>query len=129
MVNAFHSAASFVISHLHSSASHSPGSVFNPDWVCISYSFISPPLIMALSPRYIIQIPVDLSEDKELAALEERGVHGRFLSVEHLFELENGNTEWTMALSSTPGGNIPTIFADMSMPSQIASVGTPFMDH
>jgi hypothetical protein len=52
----------------------------------------------------IVSIPVDLTEDEALAKLEEKGVKGRYVSVERLLELEDGSIEWRMATSSTPGG-------------------------
>ncbi|KAG6891767.1 hypothetical protein C0993_006881, partial [Termitomyces sp. T159_Od127] len=66
---------------------------------------------------------MDLSgpEDKKLAALEPEGVRGRYVSVETITELENGNTEWRMATSSTPGGIIPSFVVESSMDSKIAS--------
>ena len=74
------------------------------------------------STRIIISIPVDLSEDAELAKLEEKGVKGRYVSVELLKELDNGKVEWRMATSSTPGGNIPSFVAESTMASTIAKV-------
>jgi hypothetical protein len=74
------------------------------------------------SPSIVVQIPLDLSEDKELAGLEERGVHGWYVSAERLLQLENGETEWRMAVSSTPGGKIPSFISEMSLPGQIADV-------
>ena len=70
----------------------------------------------------IVSIPIDLSEDSELEALEEKGIKGRYVSVERLTELENGKTEWRMATSSTPGGSIPTFIVESSMASKIAEV-------
>ncbi|KAF7304955.1 DUF3074 domain-containing protein [Mycena kentingensis (nom. inval.)] len=61
----------------------------------------------------IVSIPVDLSGDQELAKLEEKGVRGRYVSVERLLELPDGTTEWRMATSSTPGGSIPTFFVEV----------------
>jgi hypothetical protein len=72
--------------------------------------------------RWIISLPVDLSSDPELAQLEEKGVRGRYVSVERLLELPDGKVEWRMATSSTPGGNIPTFVAERSMPSKISDV-------
>ncbi|TFK63232.1 hypothetical protein BDN72DRAFT_847807 [Pluteus cervinus] len=74
------------------------------------------------SPRsgYVISLPIDLSEDAELAKLEEKGVRGRYVSVERLSELENGNIEWRMATSSTPGGSIPTFIVESTMAGKIA---------
>ncbi|KAM6500289.1 Protein of unknown function (DUF3074) domain containing protein [Amanita muscaria] len=69
----------------------------------------------------IVSIPVDLSGDSVLAKLEEKGVRGRYVSVECLTELEDGKTEWKMATSSTPGGSIPAFIAESSVPGAIAS--------
>ncbi|KAF9053917.1 hypothetical protein BDZ89DRAFT_1125612 [Hymenopellis radicata] len=81
------------------------------------------------SPRsgMIISIPVDLSEDPELAALEEKAIKGRYVSVERLTELDDGSTEWRMATSSTPGGSIPAFIVESSMPSKIAEDVPHFM--
>ena len=67
-------------------------------------------------------MPVDVSEDPEAAKLEEKGVKGRYASVERILELDNGKVEWRMATSSTPGGNIPQFVADSSMASTISNV-------
>ncbi|KAG6820859.1 hypothetical protein H0H93_010686 [Arthromyces matolae] len=71
----------------------------------------------------IVSLPIDLTapEDKKLKALEPEGVRGRYVSVETLQELENGNTEWRMATSSTPGGLIPTFLVESTMDSKIAA--------
>ncbi|KAG7447996.1 uncharacterized protein BT62DRAFT_891131 [Guyanagaster necrorhizus] len=83
------------------------------------------------SPRTgtVVSIPIDLSspEDADLAKLEEKGVKGRYVSVEQLIELENGNTEWRMATSSTPGGLIPSFLAEATMNSTIAEDVPHFM--
>ncbi|KAF9500506.1 hypothetical protein BDN71DRAFT_1480167 [Pleurotus eryngii] len=73
------------------------------------------------SPRSgtIVSIPVDVTSDKELAKLEEKGVRGRYTSAERIRELEDGKTEWLMATSSTPGGSIPTFIVERSMASSI----------
>ena len=80
---------------------------------------------MPLPFRLIISIPIDLSDDAELAQLEEHGVKGRYTSVERLTELEDGTVEWAMATSSTPGGSIPAFVTERSMPGQIAQVHDP----
>jgi hypothetical protein len=72
-----------------------------------------------------VSIPVDLSSDPELAKLEEKGVKGRYVSVESIKELSSGNTEWRMATSSSPGGRIPTFVVESSMASAIAAVSMP----
>ncbi|KAH9930738.1 uncharacterized protein B0H18DRAFT_1145168 [Fomitopsis serialis] len=85
--------------------------------------------LVAESPKkgLIISTPVDLSEDTELAKLEEKGVKGRYVSVELLQELDNGKVEWRMATSSTPGGNIPSFVAESTMDSTIAKDVTHFL--
>ncbi|KAF9014103.1 hypothetical protein BDQ17DRAFT_1342074 [Cyathus striatus] len=82
------------------------------------------------SPRVgtIISLPVDLSEDEELAKLEEQGVHGRYASVERITELENGSTEWRLAVTSTPGGSIPSFLAESSMSKTIAQDVPSFLN-
>ncbi|KAF5389945.1 hypothetical protein D9757_003627 [Collybiopsis confluens] len=77
----------------------------------------------------IISIPIDLSspEDAELAKMEEKGVKGRYVSVERIAELEDGSTEWRMATSSTPGGSIPSWLAESSMASKISEDVPHFM--
>lgn len=76
-----------------------------------------------------MSIPVDLSGDKELAKLEEKGVKGRYVSVERLQEVEGGKVIWTMATSSTPGGSIPQFVAESSMGSQISAVRSPVIHY
>jgi len=70
-------------------------------------------------------LSIDLSDNAELQKLEEKGTKGRYVSVERVMELENGNTEWRMATSSTPGGSIPTFLVESTMAKKIASVCTP----
>jgi hypothetical protein len=72
----------------------------------------------------VISIPVDLSGpgDEDLAQLQEKGTKGRYVSVERLTELEDGQVLWQMATSSTPGGSIPSFISEGSIPGQIAAV-------
>ncbi|KAI0797597.1 hypothetical protein C8Q75DRAFT_738930 [Abortiporus biennis] len=76
------------------------------------------------SPRsgMIISIPIDLSspETADLEKLEEKGVRGRYTSVEALTELEGGKVEWRMAVQSRPGGNIPTFISEMTMAGKVS---------
>jgi hypothetical protein len=51
-------------------------------------------------------------------------VKGRYASVECIKELPNGNTEWRMATSSSPGGHIPAFIVDSTMPGFISAVST-----
>ncbi|OBZ69196.1 hypothetical protein A0H81_10772 [Grifola frondosa] len=77
----------------------------------------------------IVSVPVDLTApgSEDLAKLEEKGVKGRYVSVERLTELDNGNVEWRMATSSTPGGKIPQFVAESSMASTISHDVTHFL--
>ncbi|KIM48728.1 hypothetical protein M413DRAFT_437901 [Hebeloma cylindrosporum] len=74
----------------------------------------------------IVSLSIDLTSegDEELCRLEEKGTKGRYVSVERVMELENGNIEWRMATSSTPGGSIPSFIVESTMPKKIASVRT-----
>ncbi|GAA5976050.1 hypothetical protein JCM10908_005369 [Rhodotorula pacifica] len=46
---------------------------------------------------------------------------GKYVSVEHVAEVpETGKIEWTMAVSSDPGGLVPKVISEMSMPSKIS---------
>ncbi|KAH9043279.1 hypothetical protein EDB85DRAFT_1856229, partial [Lactarius pseudohatsudake] len=76
------------------------------------------------SPRtgLFISIPIDLTSEPDLAKLEERGVKGRYVSVECLTELPSGKTEWRMATSSSPGGRIPAFLVENTMASTISAV-------
>jgi Protein of unknown function (DUF3074) len=75
-----------------------------------------------LSYSIIVSIPVDVSDDAELAKLEEKGVRARYASVERLQERDGGKVHWQMATSSTPGGMIPSFIAEMSIDGQISAV-------
>jgi hypothetical protein len=79
-------------------------------------------LLTQLSISLFISIPVDLTSDPELAKLEEKGVRGRYVSVECIKELPNGKTEWRMATSSSPGGRLPALVVEKTMPSTISAV-------
>lgn len=54
--------------------------------------------------------------------MEEKGVKGRYVSIERIVELEDGSTEWRMATSSTPGGSLPSWLAETSMAGKISEV-------
>lgn len=74
---------------------------------------------------FLVQLPVDVSADAELAAKDHglrdtRIVRGRYASVERLCKTADGKTEWLMATSSAAGGNIPQFVQEMSIPGQIA---------
>jgi len=69
----------------------------------------------------IVSIPVDVTGDAELVMLEEKGIKGRYVSVERLQEIEGGKVIWQMATSSTPGGYIPSFIAESSIAGQISA--------
>ena len=115
-------------SRVHRFASHALRLEQSQDWVR-PYPSISHRIAVVLSEFLIqlfnsifVSIPVDLSSDPELAKLEEKGVKGRYVSVESINELSSGNTEWRMATSSSPGGRIPTFIVESSMASTISAV-------
>ena len=81
--------------------------------------------LIQLFNSIFISIPVDLSSDPELAKLEEKGVKGRYVSVESIKELSSGDTEWRMATSSSPGGRIPAFVVESTMASSISAVSMP----
>jgi len=82
------------------------------------------------SPRegWIISVPVDVSEDAEMKAKEMKGTRGRYTSVELIKERQDGTLEWRMATASTPGGLIPKMVVEKSMPSQIEKDVTHFLE-
>ncbi|GAA5869060.1 hypothetical protein JCM3774_002463 [Rhodotorula dairenensis] len=45
---------------------------------------------------------------------------GKYVSVEHVAERSDGKVEWTMAVSSDPGGLVPKFVSEMSMPSKVS---------
>jgi len=69
---------------------------------------------------HIVSLPIDLSDEPELAKLEEHGARGRYTSVERLKELPDSKVEWKMATSSTPGGSIPQFIVDRTMAGKIS---------
>ncbi|TFY71752.1 hypothetical protein EVG20_g1243 [Dentipellis fragilis] len=71
-----------------------------------------------------VSIPVDVSEDPEMAKQEfHHATRGRYCSVERIKELGHGKVEWRMATSSTPGGHIPTFLVESTMASTISASG------
>jgi hypothetical protein len=72
---------------------------------------------------YIIMLPADLTDEPELAKLEEKGVQGRNAKVERIMELPNGNIEWRTAVCMSVGGSIPVFLVEKMIPGSIAQVG------
>jgi hypothetical protein len=67
---------------------------------------------------------VDLNDSSEnLTALEDPGVKGRFVAIEHLKEYEGGRIiEWRKILCGEFGGLIPRFCVRRSMPEKLAQV-------
>ena len=65
-------------------------------------------------------------DQQDVTKKEEKGVKGRYVSVERLKELENGKIEWRMATSSSPGGSLPSFLVESTMAGQIAAVSVSF---
>lgn len=71
-----------------------------------------------------MSIPINLSspEDEDLAALEEKGVKGRYASIERILELPGDKVEWRMATSSSAGGLIPQFITDAVLAEAVSRV-------
>jgi hypothetical protein len=77
-----------------------------------------------VSKRIVITLPIDLSSesDKNLAELEERGIRGRYVSVEHIHEVDGDRIEWRRVACTDPGGWIPKFWAKRKVLSSIVQV-------
>ncbi|KAF4622198.1 hypothetical protein D9613_009365 [Agrocybe pediades] len=63
----------------------------------------------------VVTLPVDLSKDKHLAELEEKGVKGLWASVEHLQELEGDVIEWRRIACLDAQGFVPKFWAERKL--------------
>jgi hypothetical protein len=77
-----------------------------------------------LERSIIVSVPIDLSDEPDLTKLEAKGVKGNYASVEKIEEIEAGKLRWTVAINSTPGGNIPSFIFERGMPPTIAGVSS-----
>ncbi|CAE6429967.1 unnamed protein product [Rhizoctonia solani] len=81
---------------------------------------------------WVINIPFDVGDNEGLKALEEKGVRGRFTSVDRLLEVD-GKVEWIQhqdnafflsraraAMIYQIGGSIPNFISERGMPRQLA---------
>ena len=64
--------------------------------------------------------------DEDLGALEEKGVKGRYASVERILELPGDKVEWRMALATSAGGRIPQWITDAVLPEAVSRVWVCF---
>jgi len=64
----------------------------------------------------IVTIPIDLSSEstENLAELEEKGVRGLCVCVEHIQEMAGDSIEWRRVVCLDPGGLIPRFMAQKS---------------
>ncbi|KAG8940769.1 hypothetical protein FRC04_005038 [Tulasnella sp. 424] len=75
-----------------------------------------------LRQGWVVSMPFDPTSDPELAAMEEKGVRGRYLAVERIQETLDGKVDWRMATCSDVGGVIPEFIAAATVPKQISHV-------
>jgi hypothetical protein len=72
----------------------------------------------------VITLPIDLSSksDKDLAEMEEKGVRGHYLSVEHIHEVDGDKVEWRRLVCVDAGGMIPKYWAKRNVLSRMVKV-------
>ncbi|KAG9101953.1 hypothetical protein FRC06_002465 [Ceratobasidium sp. 370] len=68
---------------------------------------------------WVISIPYDVGDNEGLKALEEKGVRGKFTTVERLMEVD-GKVEWMAVTMNQIGGSIPDFISERKMPKQFA---------
>lgn len=77
--------------------------------------------------RIIVTIPIDLSSKstRNLAELEEKGVRGLYVCVEHIQEMAGDVVEWRRVACLDPGGFIPKFMAQKSTLNKLIEVNNP----
>ncbi|KAF8804065.1 hypothetical protein BYT27DRAFT_7170533 [Phlegmacium glaucopus] len=75
----------------------------------------------------IVTIPIDLSSKstRNLAELEEKGVRGLYVCVEHIQEMAGDIIEWRRVACLDPGGFIPKFMAQKSILNKLIEVNDP----
>jgi len=68
----------------------------------------------------VVTLPFDPEGAEEILEAKGSPVHGMYVSVERVTELEDGGVEWIMTTCSTPGGSIPQFVTERALPGQIA---------
>lgn len=122
MVDVLRISATYLTTNFHYSRHDASRPVVSKNWVSIRQLDLMIPKKLKRRTSLIISNTVDLSSDKDLAKLEEKGVKGRYVSIERIRELENGKVEWRMAVSSNTGGMIPSFISEGSMDREISKV-------
>jgi hypothetical protein len=76
------------------------------------------------SHRIVVTLPIDLTSrsSEDLAGLEESGTRGRYLSIEHVQEIDGGAIEWRKVACRDPGGMIPKFWVQRHMAQVMAEV-------
>ncbi|KAJ1302529.1 hypothetical protein OPQ81_002846 [Rhizoctonia solani] len=77
---------------------------------------------------WVINIPFDVGDNEGLKALEEKGVRGRFTSVDRLLEVD-GKVEWMAVMMYQIGGSIPNFISERGMPRQLAERVAQVVDY
>ena len=79
--------------------------------------------------RIIVTIPIDLSykSTRDLAELEEKGVRGLYVCVEHIQEMAGDVIEWRRVACLDPGGFVPKFIAQKSTLNRLIEVRNPLV--
>ena len=85
---------------------------------------------MTVDPRHhriIVTIPIDLSSKstRNLVELEEEGVRGFYVCVEHIQEMAGEAIEWRRVACLDPGGFIPKCMTQKSILNKLIEVNDP----
>lgn len=72
----------------------------------------------------VVTIPIDLSSKstRNLAELEEKGVRGLYVCVEHIQEMAGDIIEWRRVACLNPGGFIPRCMAQKGVLNKLVEV-------
>ncbi|KAF9483655.1 hypothetical protein BDN70DRAFT_276934 [Pholiota conissans] len=78
----------------------------------------------------VVTLPIDLGSrsTEELAVVEDRGIRGRCVSIEHILEIDGGFFEWRKVACRDPGGMIPKFWAQKHMAHEMAEESISFLD-
>jgi hypothetical protein len=76
--------------------------------------------------RIIVTIPIDLSSKstQNLAEVEEKGVRGLYVCVEHMQEMAGDVIEWRRVACLDPGGCIPKFMVQKSTLNKLIEVSS-----
>ncbi|GAA5834069.1 hypothetical protein JCM11251_003610 [Rhodosporidiobolus azoricus] len=86
---------------------------------------VPPPPAAQLRSFTVVSIPVLEGTDEKH---DGKYVKGKYVSVEHVQETEEGGVVWTMAVASDPGGSVPHMLSEYVMCSKIAEDVPSFLE-